>query len=270
MQLRKTLPLLLTACVGVAVWRFEGQKKNPDVVLATFEPYKLQNVQVLTNNPGTNQTYTPTTGTRAIWVECIGGGGAGGGNNNSGAANNSWAGSGGGGGALTGNFLSNPTGIPSENYSVGLGGNAGNANNNTAPTAGGNTLFGGNTGNGTFGNICNAGGGAAGIQPTEATTILVQAGGAGGVPNTGKLMIPGGVGGSSLRSGTNGNNPISGAGGSAAGLAGGQGGQAVGLNSNGGNGSNYGGGGSGAAVNGANNKNGGNGAQGVIVIYEFT
>jgi hypothetical protein len=81
--------------------------------------YRLIAVRFLTSST----SYTPTVGTRAIYVECIGGGGQGGGAPASSSQNS--AGGGGGGGAYAASLLSgaqvkNPT-----TYAIGAGGSTG-------------------------------------------------------------------------------------------------------------------------------------------------
>lgn len=201
-------------------------------------------------------TYTPTTGCRALYVECIGAGGSGGGGGSNAA--NASSGSGGGGGAYSAVFLT--TVKASYTVQVGAGG--------AAPSAGANA---GNAGTDTtFDNpsVCTAkGGGAGGAGPTPGTSVIYVAGGAGGASGSGvgDIKLGGNDGGVSVRaSGTVG---YSGAG--AGGPLGGRRAEVI-AQGDGVAGALYGSGGSGGnTLNGGSATAGGAGANGLIRVWEL-
>ena len=230
-----------------------GNKMRLAGIGATLD-YRLLGIRILTSAT----SYVPTAGTRAIYVECIGGGGQGGG-----AATSSSTcslGGGGGGGAyaaslLTGAAVKNPT-----TYAIGAGGTTGTAGN--AGQTGGDTTW--DT------SVIVAKGGGGGAVLAAGSTAVMQAGAAGGAQAscTGDLKIGGEPGGMGQRtSGTTyfyagsggcsaiGGSPGVGAINSAAGATG----QAAGL---------YGSGGAGAATL-ATAAAGGAGSSGFIRVWEF-
>ncbi len=198
-------------------------------------------------------TYTPTAGTRKIWIRMWGGGGAGGGCN----ATAGCAGGGGGSGGYAEYFLTNVSGTYT--YSIGAGG-VGVASANGG--AGGNTTF--NTGVTTI----TAFGGSGGAFVSGTAAIKFMLGGAGGVVSTNGHVNAAGVPGEMGMTSTVNTVVMSGSGGSTS-----LGGGGIGRNTTG-NGNaavaNTGSGGSGAAKTAAAGTNaGGNGAAGVIIITEF-
>jgi hypothetical protein len=195
-------------------------------------------------------TYTPTSGVRAIYVECVGGGGGGGGA--LGGSSLCGVGAGGGGGGYSASYITSPASSYAYVCGVAVTGGAATGANGTAgnPTTLGTTVVVANGGSGGTGGTAASSGGVAG--------------GAGGVAGTGDFANVGGDGQSGYRiSGTQG---IPGAGGSSffAGLRRTPIVGAVGLAGFG-----YGGGGSGAMSFTATGFAGGNGNQGCIRIWEF-
>jgi hypothetical protein len=216
--------------------------------------YRLLSIKVLTSST----SYVPTAGTRALYVECVGGGGQGGG-----AATSSSTvslGGGGGGGAyaaswLTGAAVKNPT-----TYAIGAGG--------TGAAAGATGTNGGDTTWDTT--VIVAKGGSGGTVLAAGSTVVVQAGGAGGLASacTGDFKVGGLSGGRGYRlSGTT----YLYAGDGASGVMCGDGGWGA-INSaagaTGAAGLAYGTGGAGAATL-ATAAAGGAGFQGVIRVWEF-
>ena len=198
-------------------------------------------------------TYTPTAGTRALYVECIGGGGAGGGA--AAASSNLSLGGGGGAGAYSAKWL---TGSIKSSYTVSVGA-GGTGVSGAAGNAGGSTTF-------DSPSICTAAGGSGGGTLAAGTAVNTQGGGAGGLSSSGvgDLKLDSADGGWGLRlsasigrAGSGGGAPIGG------GLTGAPAATAAGIA-----GGNYGGGGSGAITTAAV-QTGGAGASGVIRIWEF-
>lgn len=196
----------------------------------------------------TSGTYTPSTGVRAILVECQGPGGGGGGAVQTGT--DSGLGSGGGAGGYTRGWITPVAG--SYSYAVGQGGSGGSGNGNPGSA---NTTF----------DTMIAGPGAAGLGGVSGSIATVLGGGNGGSASGGNLLnISGGAGGMAIQltaglhvSGKGGNS-ISGIGGKEV------------YNQPGGNGTGYGSGGAGAsAAPGSSNRSGGNGANGLIIIWEY-
>lgn len=205
-------------------------------------------------------TYTPTTGTTALYVECIGGGGGGGGVAQ--AATNSGAGAGGGGGAYSAVWLTGAAVKASFMVGVGAGGAAGAAGANDGSN-GGVTTF-------DSPSVCTAEGGFGGAGDTVAT-IHVSAGAATGIGGRASAGVgdikmsgaPGGVGVALAAA-----QAVSGIGGSAS--SGGGGGGAKHLQSAGMDGANYGGGGSGGVIaSGGVSVAGGAGGPGLIRVTEY-
>lgn len=220
--------------------------------------YRLIRVLKLTTTGGA--TYTPTSGARAAFIECVGGGGAGGGAASSTGGTNNSVGAGGGGGGYSASWITSLA--SSYSYTVGTGGIVGTAGNN----AGGNGVD--TTFNTTTivakGGTGGSGGGASG------TALGGRAnGGAGGIAGTGDTTIVGGQGhwgvAFSVVAAT---GMLSGRGGDAA-KSYGLGGAAIQTSGAGVSGQNYGGGGSGGADAATTNRQGGVGAQGIILIWEY-
>jgi len=126
---------------------------------------------------GTGATYTPTTGTRAIYVEVVGGGGGGGGC--TGVASGVGIGGCGGGGGYAAELITDMN--QTFTYTVGAGGTAGPASA-TAGGTGGTTSFVGSV-TGTI----SATGGAGGAGSTAATGTGAPRSSAGGVGSGGDL-----------------------------------------------------------------------------------
>jgi hypothetical protein len=206
---------------------------------------------------GTSATYTPTSGTRSIYVEVIGAGGGGGGVDGQGAGTNALSASGAGGGyaaILITNMSQTFT------YTIGAGGSGGAAGNNSG-SAGGTSSFIGST----TGTISATGGSGGDGDNGNNTFPKITQGVAGGS----------GSGGTVNYAGSWSSNAVSTAIGSldrsTAGAAPTIGGGAIGPNAaTGTNGTNYGEGGTGTSVSAAGaNYAGGDGASGVIRITEF-
>jgi hypothetical protein len=218
-------------------------------VLGGFATKDFRLIRVYNITSGT--TYTPSTGTRALYVECVGGGGAGGGAAVSSASIST--GGGGGSGAYSAVFL---TGTIKPSYVVAIGA-AGISVNGAAGNPGGDTTF-------DSPSVCTAkGGGGGGTLATGTSTTGVN-GGAGGAASSGvgDLKLDGSDGGAGIRLGATG--AITGAGGNAP-IGGGTANSTI---YQGNTGKLYGGGGSGAATSGAAAW-GGSGAAGVIRVWEF-
>lgn len=203
-------------------------------------------------------TYTPTAGTRALYVECIGGGGAGGGA--AVASSNLSLGSGGASGQCTAAWVTSINGP----YSVSVGA-GGTGVSGAAGNAGGNSSFISNSSV----TICSSCGGAGGTVLSAGTSIKAEAGASGYSSAVGDLILKGGDGCAGLRlsatvgvAGSGGGAPMGG--GLAAGLIVNASSAAVAGVAGG----NYGGGGSGAITTGAV-QTGGAGAPGVIRVWEF-
>ncbi len=220
--------------------------------------YRLIKVRILTSST----SYVPTEGTRAIYVECIGGGGQGGGATAT-TTGNASVGTGGSSGGysaswLTGASVKNPT-----TYQIGAGGTTGTTGTGQAGT---NTLW--DT------NVIIANGGPGGLSLAVGTTVIGAIGGAAATAGTGDLACAGATGGLALRLSIAAGGIISGMGGCAP-IGGGEALPVIGTSAagtNGNVGANYGGGGSGAAAwatGSTVNGNGGNGANGMIRVFEF-
>ncbi len=200
--------------------------------------------QILTVGSG---TYTPTVGTKYVWVRGVGSGGGGGGAAGAGTI----AVGGGGGSGAYGELWEAAT---SRAYVVGAGGAGGTAGN--TGSTGTATTF------GTAGAQLNLGAGVGGTSNQNATNAFAF-GGVGGAATTAQFGIAGIAGQPALASNVTGG--ISGAGGAS---SFGAGAQSVGnANIAGVAATTPGGGGSGAVSTG--NQAGGAGANGVLVIFEF-
>jgi hypothetical protein len=198
-------------------------------------------------------TYTPTAGTRALYVECTGGQGGGGGCPAT-TANASTSG-GGGGGAYAASWIT--TVAASYAVTIGAGGSGGAAGANA----------GGNAGDTLFGSVITAKGGLGGSAGTAPGTAATAAyGGATQTGSVGDLVINGSAGttgvvisGGLAALGLGGFTPVLGTIGSAAAgtwiIAGSAGGRTAGDGS--------------ANVGTAPAAAGGGGANGVIRVWEF-
>lgn len=198
------------------------------------------------------QYFAPTTATRYMYVEGIGGGGGGGGVLD--AASNSGAGGGGGAGGYSAVFTSVLTPVVA---SAGGGGPGGAAGANPG-IAGGDT---------TFGSLLTAKGGSGGLQDTVSTIGVGGLGGRGGLASSGvgDLKFDGGNGGRGLRLAAA--QAMSGAGGNGYFGGGAQGRKTQG---DGGAAAIYGSGGAGGCdLSSAASQAGGNGSSGLIRIWEF-
>lgn len=217
--------------------------------------YRLNRIFMIT----ASGTYTPTTGTRALYVECIGGGGAGSGAASTTSGNMSVS-SGGGSGAYSAVFLSASI-KGSYTVVVGVGGTVGASG---AP---------GNSGNDTTfdsPSVCTAKGGSGSSgQVVSGSTVAVVLGGAGGAASSGigDFKCDGSDGGIAVRlSGSVGYGGMGGA----APLGAGSSTTPAALTLLGVAGKLYGGGGSGENTgNGSGPGTGGAGANGVIRVWEF-
>jgi hypothetical protein len=197
----------------------------------------------------TSTNYSPSSGVKAIEVECQGAGGGGGGATQT--ATTSGGGGGGGAGGYCKKFIINP--ISSYAVTIGTGGSGGLPGSNGQP--GGVTNF----------DTLVANGGGGGLGTVGASTPCTVAGADGGTATGGDINIAGGAGGHSLQCALN--VGVSGFGGNAT-L--GFGGRTRASNLPGLNGVGYGSGGSGAfTASGTSNQTGGNGASGIIIISEF-
>lgn len=234
---------------GFTVFDSNGNRK----VLVNAPGTLIRAPQVITS--GSAATYTPPSSCNGILVLAIAQGGGGGGAASTGS-NASPAGGGGAGGVVQKYFASPGTGTYTVGTSGGGGGSAG-ANNGTA---GSNTTF-----------LCNsttitANGGSPGIGASAGTTVVYNAGGAGGAVSTnGDANGAGDPGTWGTR--LSGTVAASGRGGS-----GPYGGGGVGLTAEaaGSNAAGFGAGGGGALSLGTSTRAGGNGAAGLIIIFEYT
>ena len=215
---------------------------------------KLTGIQTFTSSG----TYTPTTGTRYVLVEVLGGGGGGGAVPASGATASA-AGAGGQAGAFARGLIA--TGFSGVTVTVGTAGPGGSAGLNGG-TAGGNS---------SFGALITAPGGGGGNAGPTVTGTSCALGGNGGARASGATIYNGfgAYGGNGLVLNGTAQQNIGGPGGashiSAGGTAGTQG------NNPGGNaGANTGGGGGGATnINNGAAQAGGAGGTGIVVVYEF-
>ena len=137
---------------------------------------------------GTSITYTPTSGTTALWVCVTGGGGAGGGAASTSSSQLSF-GAAAAGGATACKYISSS--LTTLVYSVGAGGTPGSAGN-VAGGNGGNSTFGGDFGTTLTGTAGN--GGAGGGAGTATGGPYFNAGTAGAAATGGDINITGGSG----------------------------------------------------------------------------
>lgn len=226
----------------------------------------------IVNYTSGNNTYTPTAGARAIFVECWGGGGGGASVANGANASNAACSVGGGGGSYAAAWLTGtlPSAGTTYDANVGAAANGGAAGANNG-TAGNDTTFRETTGPT---NKCIGKGGGAGLTAnataSSTTPIFSGIGGVGGVAGTGDVTIVGEASNAAIRlSGTMASGSQGGA--CPRGGSGGLPGQIVAASTAqvGSNGVAPGGGGGGMAVNNATSLAGGNGAAGLIRIWEF-
>lgn len=209
---------------------------------------------------GTSATYTPTTGTKAIYVEVVGAGGGGGGVDGQGAGTAALAGAG-GGGAYVAKMITDMS--QTFTYTIGAGGSAGAAGVNNGGTGGTTTFIASVTGTLT----ASGGTGGTGVNAASSSTDS-GGGGVGGATFTGgDLGLRGG--GNTIGSTTaSAFNTFSHAGCAPYFGTIGNGNRA--SNTNGSTGGNPGEGGTGGAVSATTtNYAGGAGAAGVIRITEY-
>lgn len=213
----------------------------------------VPNITYLTS--GTSATYTPTTGTKAIYVEVVGAGGGGGGATGNVTTDYGCVAGGGASGAYCAKLITNLA--QTFTYSVGTGGNGGAAGNFSGTTGGTSSFVASVTGTLT----AQGGGGSSG---RTATTTTVGNPGVAGTASGGDINVSsdrGSAGG--YVSGLTLNSVSGGVSGFSAGLANSSNATAT-TNTE------YGGGGAGAGTNeNATSRAGGGGANGVIRITEF-
>ena len=210
-------------------------------------------------------TYTPTSGTKSVVIEMVGGGGGGAGIATGGGSTQAGVGGGGGAGAyvskrLTANFSG-------ASYSVGAKGAGGAAGANNG-VAGGDTTFTDTAGSPT---TYTAGGGSGGARSGPGTAPAVMGPASGGTATNGDYNSAGqrgtwghGLAGNFYAFGGNGGNSPFGAGGAGGGTAGANASQAGAAASG------HGAGGGGACCNGTGTQQaGGDGSDGMIVIWEY-
>jgi len=209
--------------------------------------------QIFTSGSG---TYTPTAGTRYVWVRAVGGGGGGSGCTSS--TGNTNAGGGGGSGGYAELWES----ATSRAYSVGAAGGGGSGA--AAGSNGGATTF------GTAGAQISVGGGTGGTLGTQSTTTVLAAGGAGGTATTGTLLIVGQKGDWGATNISFGASNAANGGDSPLGMGGIGGMSNTNSSVNGGAASGYGAGGGGGNCSGnAGSANGGTGTAGIIIVTEY-
>jgi len=221
--------------------------------------YSLRNVVYLTS--GTAATYTPTAGTKALCVTCIGGGGGGGGVDGGGAGTGGAAGGGGAGGVAY-EFISSVA--ASYTYTVSSSGGAGGAAGDNAGAAGGTTTF-----SGTGVSLSATGGSGGAGRTGVAGSGARGAGGAGGTATGGDLNVSGASGTdgfTSVQPGSIGNGGPSVYGGMGRGGGVGSSGSAAGAAATGFNA----GGGGGTSIAVADNVAGGAGGAGLIIVEELS
>ena len=223
-----------------------------------YPGYGIKSVTYLTS--GTNATFTPAAGVRALGVQVVGAGGGGGGIPSP-AGNAAAASSGGGGGYAEKLITVNPAHV--YKYTIGVGGTGGAAGSN-AGTAGGTTTFFDGASGATA--AVRATGGALGVAGSATSSNTINNGAAGGVGNLGDILLtgrastarstvaPGGIGLPSFP----GSAPFF------------DGGRTAGNDDDGPAGNNYGVGGAGAFGSGTSTaRAGGNGSNGIIIVTEY-
>lgn len=218
------------------------------------------NVRYLTG--GT--TYTPTFGTKKIFIQMVGGGGGGGAADTAQYA----SASGGGAGGYLESWVTNISSSINYSYAIGSGGTGGSTTLILSGYSGGSTTFTTDStsipASRTF--ICTGGGGGEGSIAGK----VGKFGGTGGSASGGDMNAGGAPGGFAFsRAGTEGNN--TGFGGSGLFGGGGVGISSIGaVNLPGNPGVGYGSGGGGAYAGNATGADGGNGAPGLIKITEYS
>lgn len=242
---------VLMSSANASLWLnlVDNNTTNPDSGGANWislSAGRLLNLQIFS----ANGTYTPTTGTKTIQVEVMGGGGAGG------AAASTGAGqiAGGAGGGAGGRAIKRMAVPAAQAITIGGGGVG---NNSTVGGAGGTSSFGAivSATGGVGGNFGTAGAGGGG------------GGAAGGNGSGGDINIPGGAGGGVFGIGANGiilsgkgaDTPYGAGGANISGYATGP--SASGLGA--------GGAGGACAPSSGGAASGGNGSAGLIIIYEY-
>jgi hypothetical protein len=239
---------------------------NAKVALATltadrqqYPGYGIKSVTYLTS--GTNATFTPAAGVRALGVQVVGAGGGGGGVPGAPSSNGAHSRSGGGGGYAAKLIAINASHV--YKYTIGAGGAGGSAGQNAGASGGTTTFFDGASGATV---AVRATGGSGGTSGAAATSNQATIGAAGGSGDTGDILLTGRastpsaiVGGVNITISFPGSAPYF------------DGGLVPEIDNAGVNGNNYGVGGSGARSNGAVNvaRAGGNGSGGLIIITEY-
>jgi hypothetical protein len=207
---------------------------------------------------GTSATYTPTSGTKAIFVEIWGAGGGGGGVSNALSSGNGGVGGAGGGGGYVNVLITNMS--QTFTYTIGAGGTSGSGVGGGAGGTGGSTTFSGSV-SGAF--IASGGLGGSGVAASTSQSIGVAGGG--GVAIAGTFGLTGSTG-------TNGYSSadtiiIYSVSGAAAGLGGAQSNKTV--NSAGVSGNRGAGGTGGLVSNASGSRSGGLGGSGLIIVTEY-
>jgi hypothetical protein len=231
----------------------DGQKLSTNGSGVLSWTASAPNITYLTS--GTSATYTPTTGTKAIYVEVVGGGGGGGGGQGSATASTGCVAGGGASGAYCAKLITNMS--QTFTYTIGAGGNGGTAGNNAGATGGASSFAASVTGTLT----ANGGGGS---QGRPAGTTVIGNPGSAGTASGGDLNVSSNRGSSGAYLGANVLSAISG------GVPGFSAGISSVSNATGSTNTEYGGGGGGAVIDSsATNRAGGAGADGVIRITEY-
>jgi hypothetical protein len=240
-------------------------------VLGGFATKDFRIIRVLNYTSG-NNVYTPTAGTKAIFVECWGGGAGGAGVANSANAAQTTVGCSGGGGSYAAAWLTGTLPSAGTTYDANVGASANGGSGAANGTAGNDTTFRETTGptNKCIGKGGSLGATANGLA-TAATLTYTGACGAGGVAGTGDVTIVGGEGKRGMRlstvaseGGIGGDCPRGGAGGLGGVIVG------TGTKADGSAGAQPGGGGGGGVnCNSATATSGGAGAAGLIRIWEW-
>lgn len=158
----------------------DGQKLTTNGSGTLSWTRNVPNVTLLTS--GTGATYTPTTGTKAIYVEVVGGGGGGGGCDGQGAGTNA-GGTGGGGGGYSGRLITNMS--QTFTYTVGSGGGGGVAGANNGSNGGTSTFTGSVSG------AHSATGGTGGAGHLGSSGSVLASGSDGGSGSGGDLNLDG-------------------------------------------------------------------------------
>lgn len=253
-----TLPSDAEACTISFIKAGDIGAQGPavDAVLST-------KVTVYTSGTG---TFTADANALFTQVICTGGGGGGGGSDASSTSNVGCGGGGAAGGTAIRWYTPAEMGATAT-YSVGTAGSGGN-NSGTDGTAGGNSSF-DPAGTGT---TLTATGGGFGIgSGVNATTTLIEAGGAGGVPTGGQVNITGGDGTYGMADSAVGDWSFGGNGGASYWGGGGEGGAITASGSTAGAASTTtgAGGGGGATLDSTTGATGGAGAEGIVYIVEY-